>query len=88
MVHVAQQNFKLHIMFPSILQQHPKFVSMCEKQFPNLHQNPKLHPIKSFPFKSNLEIKPIKCLNLVQLIKCLIPTLLINLYHSPNNINN
>jgi hypothetical protein len=88
MVHVAQQNFKLHIMFLSILQQHSKFVSMCvKKQFPNLHQNPKLHPIKTFPFKSNMEIKLIKCLNLVKLIKCLIPILL-NLYHSPNNTNN
>jgi hypothetical protein len=88
MVHAAQQNFKLHIMFPSILQQHSKFIYMCvKKQFSNLHQNPKLHPIKSFPFKSILEIKLIKCFNLVQLIKCLIPTLL-NFYHSPNNINN
>jgi hypothetical protein len=32
MVHVAQQNFKLHIMFPFILQQHYKFVSMCVKK--------------------------------------------------------
>jgi len=88
MVHATQQSFKLHIMSPSIFQQHSKFVSICvKKQFPNLHQNPKLHLIKSFPFKSNLEIKPIKCLNLVQLIKYLIRTLL-NLYHSPNNINN
>ncbi len=60
--------------------------SMCvkTKQSPNPHQIPKVH-LKSFPDKSNLKIKLMKCVNLVQLISHIYPTLL-NLCHSLDNI--
>jgi hypothetical protein len=57
---------------------------MCKNiQFLNPYQISKLHP-KSFPFKTNLKIKLMKCFNHAQLINHLHPTLL-NLYHSPSN---
>jgi hypothetical protein len=71
------------------------FLSTCvyNKQSPNPHQIPKLH-LKSFPFKSNLKIKLMKCFNLVQLIRCLDPIKLIkclnptllHIFHSSSNI--
>jgi len=47
---------------------------VCNNNHPNLHHNQDLNP-KSFPFRGNLKIKLIKCLNHV----------LINLYHSLDN---
>jgi hypothetical protein len=58
---------------------------MCKNnKSPNLHQILELHP-KSFPSKSNLKIKLMKCLNPIQLISHLCLALL-NLCHSPSNI--
>jgi hypothetical protein len=52
MVHAAQQNFKLHIMFPSILQQHPKFVFMCAKNnFPTFIKIQNYILLNLFPSK-------------------------------------
>jgi len=67
------------IYFPTIF-----CLYVCKiKQFLNLHQIPKLHP-KSFPSKSNLKIKLMKCLNPIQLLNHLhLP--LLNIYHSPSN---
>jgi hypothetical protein len=53
------------------------------KQSLNLHQIPKLYPT-SFPSKSNLKIKLMKCLNPIQLINHLHHALL-NLCHSHGN---
>lgn len=56
---------------------------MGKNQSFNFHQIPKLHP-KSFPTENNLKIKLTKCLNPIQLVRCLHPTLL-NLYRSLGN---
>ncbi len=56
---------------------------MCKKQSPNPYQSSKLHP-EYFSFKSNLNVKLMKCFHPIQLINHFHPTLL-NLYHSPSN---
>ncbi len=56
---------------------------MCKKQSPNPYQSPKLH-LEYFSFKSNMNIKFMKCLHPIQPLNHFHPTLL-NLYHSPSN---
>jgi len=81
-----QQNFVYYILcFNFISNSSLSHVLCAKKKSPNLHQLSKLH-FKSFPSKSNLKIKLIKCFNIVKLISPFHPVLL-NLCHSPNNIN-
>jgi hypothetical protein len=79
----TQQNSKPHTIFFLLFNNSLNMYVCKTKQSLNFHQVPKLHPT-SFPSKSNLKIKLMKCLNPIQLINH-IHLALLNLYHSHGN---